>query len=85
MSERNILKAYGAEIDYRRHKGNEGAIAKAKKSLQEIPNSFIQDSSLIRRTQRHTETTGPEMRKDTDGNVDIFIAVSVQENTDRCC
>ena len=70
IERRNILKAYGAELVLTEGaKGMKGAIEKADELAREIPNSFIPANPAI-----HRATTGPEIWKDTDGNVDIFIA-----------
>jgi cysteine synthase A len=76
VERRNILKAYGAEIVLTDGtKGMKGAIAKADELAKEIPGSFIPGQFVNPANPAiHKATTGPEIWKDTDGNVDIFIA-----------
>lgn len=76
VERQNILKAYGAEIVLTEGaKGMKGAIEKAKSLGEEIPGSFIPGQfENPANAQAHRTSTGPEIWKDTDGKVDIFVA-----------
>ena len=76
VERRNILKAYGAEIVLTEGaKGMKGAIEKADELAKEIPDSFIPGQFVNpANAAMHRKTTGPEIYKDTDGAVDIFVA-----------
>lgn len=52
-----------------------GAIEKADELAKEIPDSFIPGQFVNpANAAMHRKTTGPEIYKDTDGAVDIFVA-----------
>ena len=76
VERRNILKAYGAEIVLTDgSKGMKGAIEKAEELAAGIPGSFSPGQFVNpANAAAHRATTGPEIWKDTDGKVDIFIA-----------
>ena len=76
IERRNILKAYGAEIVLTEGaRGMKGAIEKADELAKEIPDSFIPGQFVNpANAAMHRKTTGPDIYKDTDGAVDIFVA-----------
>ena len=76
VERRRLMKAYGAEIVLTDGaKGISGSIDKARELLAEIEGSFIPDQfSNAANAQAHYETTGPEIWRDTDGNVDVFVS-----------
>ena len=76
IERRNLLKAYGAELVLTEgSKGMKGAIAKAEELAKEIPNSFIPSQfTNMANPNIHYLTTGPEIFKDLDGNIDYLVA-----------
>jgi cysteine synthase A len=76
VERRNILKAYGAEIVLTEGaKGMKGAIDKAEELAREIPGGFIPGQFVNpANPAAHKAATGPEIWKDTDGAVDLFVA-----------
>lgn len=78
MSEerRRLVAALGAEIVLTpAEDGMNGAIAEAKALASEIENSFVPQQFVNLANPRiHRETTGPEIWRDTDGEVDVLVA-----------
>ena len=76
IERRKLLKGYGAEIVLTEGaKGMKGAIAKAKELEQEIENAVILGQFVNTANPRaHEKTIGPEIWKDTQGQVDLFVA-----------
>lgn len=76
VERRNLMKAYGAELVLTEgSEGMKGAITKAEELAAGIPNSFIPGQFVNPLNPRaHLRTTGPEIWKDTEGKVDIFVA-----------
>ena len=72
---RALLKAYGAELVLVEEGGMAGAVAKAEELAASIPNSFIPGQfDNPANPAAHYKTTGPEIWRDTEGHVDIFVA-----------
>ncbi|KOA18399.1 cysteine synthase [Clostridium homopropionicum DSM 5847] len=76
IERRKILQAYGAELVLTpAAEGMKGAIARAEELSKEIPNSFIpQQFNNPANAEIHRKTTAEEIWRDTDGQVDIFVA-----------
>ena len=76
VERRQLMKAYGAELVLTEGaKGMKGAIEKAEELAKTIPNAFIPGQFVNpANPEAHRTHTGPEIYRDTDGNVDIFVA-----------
>ncbi|WP_428770957.1 cysteine synthase A [Treponema sp. HNW] len=76
LERRQLLKAYGANLVLTdAASGMSGAITEAEKLLKENPGSFMPSQfDNPANPKAHYKTTGPEIWRDTEGRVDIFVA-----------
>jgi cysteine synthase A len=75
VERRRLMAAYGAELVLTPGPKMVDAIAKANELAAEIPNSFIPGQfTNPANVNAHYTTTGPEIWRDTDGKVDVFVA-----------
>jgi cysteine synthase A len=76
VERQKLLKGYGAEIVLTEgKKGMPGAIEKAEELLREIPDGFMPGQfENPSNPKAHYETTGPEIYRDTEGTVNLFVA-----------
>jgi len=77
MERRRTIEAFGAEIELTPgNRSTDGAIIRAHKILEEnpeqyfMPNQFDNENNVV----AHYETTGPEIFRQTKGDVDSFVA-----------
>ncbi len=75
---RKILAAYGAKIVLTPGAdGMHGAVAEAKRLVEEIPGSFLAGQfENPANPAAHYKTTGPEIFRDTEGCVDAYVATA---------
>ena len=76
VERRKLLKAYGADLVLTEGKlGMKGAIAKANELKESIAGSVILGQFINQANpEMHYRTTGPEIYRQTDGKIDIFVA-----------
>jgi len=76
VERRRLLAAYGAELVLTPgSEGMAGAVKRAEELQRQIPNSMIPSQfDNPANPCAHERTTGPEIWRDTDGNVDVFVA-----------
>lgn len=71
-----LMRAYGARLVLTEAElGMSGAIKKAEELKKEIPDSYILGQfTNPANSKAHIDTTGPEIWKDTEGDIDILVA-----------
>ena len=76
VERRKIMKAFGAKLVLTEgSKGMKGAIAEAERLKNEIPQSYMPyQFQNPANPEVHYQTTGPEIWKDLNGNIDVFVA-----------
>ncbi|HBH72772.1 MAG TPA: cysteine synthase A [Synechococcales bacterium UBA10510] len=77
MERRKLLTAYGAHLLLTEgKKGMPGAIAAAQELAESDPERYVilQQFANPANPKIHHDTTGPEIWRDTDGQVDVFVA-----------
>ena len=73
---RSLLSALGAELVLTPgSQGMGGAVARARELADSLPSAFIPSQfDNPANAQAHYRTTGPEIWRDTEGQVDVFVA-----------
>lgn len=77
MERRAVLSAFGAELVLSPfHEGTDGAIRLAHSILEDSPDEYYMPNQYANpdNVRAHYETTGPEIYRQTDGEIDCFVA-----------
>lgn len=75
VERRQLIAAYGAEVILTPGKdGMQGAVAKAEELAKELGGFVAGQFVNPANSQAHYETTGPELWKDMNGDIDVFVA-----------
>lgn len=77
MERRQILEAYGADVELTRaEEGTDGAIRMAHQILERNPETFYMPNQFVNENnvRSHYETTGPEIFEEIEGDIDVFVA-----------
>lgn len=77
VERRSVLEAYGAEVVLSpAEEATDGAIRLAHKILAEDPDRYFMPNQYdnLANPKVHYETTGPEIWRQTEGQVDMFVA-----------
>jgi len=77
MERRAVLSAFGAELVLSPfNEGTDGAIRLAHRIFEDSPDEYYMPNQYANpdNVRAHYETTGPEIYKQTDGEIDYFVA-----------
>lgn len=76
LEKQTLMRALGAEIvNTETSLGMQGAIDKARELVDKIPNAFSPSQfSNPANPETYTKTIGPELWRDLDGQIDVFVA-----------